>query len=326
MKRFLIIIFFIGLSITILLSSFPKQKFVEDNEIELNYADKFFEQYKFNKSINLYSDYLKKDPNNIHANLFLAKSYYEVYQYEKSKQLFLNVLNLNPNNYVAFNGLGFIMIRNNNFKYAEKLFKKSLDIKNNFNPVANIGIGISYFFNNESNKFEKLINETPKNGIYDYELYIEIGKKYYELKKVNLSNHYFDKGITISNFDKLSYIYLGETYFELGVLNKSEEIFNKLIELDKKTELSYPCPYEGLGIIYYKLGKKNDSKNMYEIAQNISNNLIYKKYNNLAKEYLNQNNIDQAIIYLKKSIESYPHDNEAKLLLSGIEDKNEKNN
>ena len=91
--------------------------------------------------------------------------------------------------------------------------------------------------------------------------------------------------------------------------------FNDVLKLNNKT---YTCPYEGLGLIYYKTGEYEKAKQNLIKSIEINPDIEYKKYNTLAKIYIEEGNINDAKELLIKSIENYPYDDEAKNLLNEI--------
>jgi len=68
-------------------------------------------------------------------------------------------------------------------------------------------------------------------------------------------------------------------------------------------------------------GKLADAKKHLQKAIDINPNIEFKKFNALAKIYIDEGRIEDAKKLLTKSIENYPYDDEAKRMLKEIEEK-----
>ncbi len=83
----------------------------------------------------------------------------------------------------------------------------------------------------------------------------------------------------------------------------------------------YTCPHEGLGLVYLRQGKVARARKSFERAIAINPDIEYKKFNELAKILIKQGERGRAIKLLKKSVENYPQDPEALLLLKKLKAK-----
>ena len=96
---------------------------------------------------------------------------------------------------------------------------------------------------------------------------------------------------------------------------KAEEHFRSALEAQPE---HYTCPYEGLGLVYLKRGEVEAAAENFQKAIAIDPNIEYRKYNELAQIYIDQGRHDEARVLLSKSIENYPYDREAQILLETL--------
>ena len=71
-------------------------------------------------------------------------------------------------------------------------------------------------------------------------------------------------------------------------------------------------------MIYYKTGDYDQAKKNLLKSIEINPDIEYRKYNTLAKIYINEGKIDEAKKLLEKSIENFPYDNEASEFLNNL--------
>ena len=135
------------------------------------------------------------------------------------------------------------------------------------------------------------------------------------LKRLDEAKEIYEHILTIDPNNKYAHAELGIVALNKDNFAQAEKYFKKSLELDSE---GYTCPYEGLGLMYYRRGKVEKAKTNLEKAIEINPNIEFKKYNALARIYLKEGKIGKARELLEKSIENYPHQSEAKELLSKI--------
>jgi tetratricopeptide (TPR) repeat protein len=226
-------------------------------------------------------------------------------------------------------GLGHIHLIKKDYKNAQKLLNYSyvnliqkLQKKERIDYIsllAPIGLGWSYSNQNEHDKSIKY---------YDFVLQIDpinflalIGKanSLSGLKKYHDANIILDKTLDIYPNNPYALSEKGLILLNLNQSNNSKDLFIEALNLENYT---YTCPYEGLGIVYYKQGDFINAKKNLDKSIEINPNIEYKKYNTLAKIYIKEGNISYAKILLNKSIQNFPYNKEAKELLKIINKKN----
>jgi len=100
-----------------------------------------------------------------------------------------------------------------------------------------------------------------------------------------------------------------------GRTEEAESGFRAAIE---EGGTAYTCPYEGLGLLYLQQGRLDVAKSHFERAIAINPDIEFKKYNGLAEIYIQEGRLDEAEALLRKSLENFPHDDEAAVLLEQV--------
>lgn len=73
-------------------------------------------------------------------------------------------------------------------------------------------------------------------------------------------------------------------------------------------------------MLYLKQGDLAKAQKSFEKAIKIDPDIEYKKYNELARIYMKEGQIEKAKELLKKSIDNFPYDDEAKKILAGLQE------
>lgn len=101
-----------------------------------------------------------------------------------------------------------------------------------------------------------------------------------------------------------------------GALDEAEASYREALET---TGTGYTCPWEGLGLVYLQRGQLDEAAQHLEQAVAINPDIEFRKYNGLARIYLSRGETAKAREMLERSIENFPHDPEAKRLLSELD-------
>ena len=109
---------------------------------------------------------------------------------------------------------------------------------------------------------------------------------------------------------------LGLVHYNRGEDALAEELMKRALELEPAR---YSCPHEGLGLVYLRQGKIQAAQEHFVHAIEISPDAEFRKYNGLARIYLGEGRLEEAERLLTKSIENYPYDDEARLLLEELQ-------
>jgi internalin A len=137
------------------------------------------------------------------------------------------------------------------------------------------------------------------------------------LRRLDEAQSIFQKVLKLDPDNQYAFAELAVIKLSQGKDAQAKEMFNKALVRDVR---NYTCPYEGLGIVYLRLGMIPEAKERLEQAIRINPDIEYKKYNALARIHMRDGHYDFAKKLLEKSIENFPHDNEAQRLLDLIQE------
>jgi len=164
---------------------------------------------------------------------------------------------------------------------------------------------------------------------------------------------HFDRVLAGDPDDTFALLGKGNSLNALGRLDRAQRLLERVLELDPKNRYAtaelalvtlnrgkvadaerlfkaalrqpggahYTCPHEGLGMVYLRAGKLDRAKASFRKAIEINPDIEYKKFNGLARILIREGKYASARRLLRKSIQNYPYDNEARKLLAAIKDR-----
>jgi tetratricopeptide (TPR) repeat protein len=109
---------------------------------------------------------------------------------------------------------------------------------------------------------------------------------------------------------------LGLVQYNRGEDERAQASFEAALAVQPER---YTCPHEGLGLVWLRQGQTEKARAAFEQAIRINPDIEYKKYNGLARILLDEGRVDEARALLVKSVENYPHDDEARALLADLD-------
>jgi len=89
-----------------------------------------FENKDYEKSIQALKDYLKDNPDDLEAHLFLGKAYFEKGELDLAQKEFEEILDGRSKHTQALYHLGLVLIEKKDYSEAKKIFEKGLKLKN----------------------------------------------------------------------------------------------------------------------------------------------------------------------------------------------------
>ena len=176
-------------------------------------------------------------------------------RYSEAKERAKNIIKTFPNDFNCWELLGIIYSKTNQFRTAEKIFKKALELA----PKA-----FSVWYN---------LAQTLKS-LGDIKSAIDGYKKCIELKPDFLN----------------AFIGLGNLYFEQGIFSKAEAIFRKIIDLNKNHA---PAHYS-LGLVLHQVGRLEEAEKSYKKSI-LLNPKLYQAYSNRAVILSTEGRFSEAI-------------------------------
>ncbi|MFN4227427.1 MAG: tetratricopeptide repeat protein, partial [Candidatus Ratteibacteria bacterium] len=181
--------------------------------------------------------------------------------YEEAERYFFEVLKINHKNYEALTELREIYFLKNDFKKAEGILKKSIEIRDNY-PKTYFILCQLYNLNGEKEKaiyyLNKLIYLLP-DDFYPYYLKGMILKQYNELEKAN-ENFEIAYSILKEKNDFYSIFNLGILLKEMNRIDEALNTFKYLIKI-KPEDVEI---MNEIGICYALKGEKEKAKKVWE--------------------------------------------------------------
>ena len=227
-------------------------------------ANLFYKNKSFKKSLPLFTELHKKDSSNTNYTYKLASIYNYLKQYKKAIPLYKEVLVKNAKNYKSHYHLAKIYRKLKIKDSVNFYLKKGLEIK----PYA-VSLNQLQAKNAFQNKNYPTVIESVKrlDSIKTATPFYQnlLGISYYQTKKPEQAKAVFTKMLTKRQLQEDTFYYLGLTHVDLKDYKTAELYFNMSI--------------------YSKRPK------------------IDKEYYQIAMLYKAQNNVKQAITFLKKSLE-----------------------
>ena len=130
------------------------------------------------------------------------------------------------------------------------------------------------------------------------------------------AQNFLERLLTLDPDNQYAMAELALVHLNKGKLDRAEVLFKAALARD--TTSRYTCPYEGLGMVYLRAGKLKQAKDHFSKAIKINPNIEFKKFNGLARIMIREGKLDRARELLRKSMENYPYDGEAKRLAESI--------
>jgi len=263
-----------------------------------------------------------------------AINLYKKGELKKAQKICLEVIHSEPNNFDFLHLLGIISFHNNNYKTADKFFKKAINIKPNIAEThINRGILLKKLkkLDDALECWKIVIKLNPKHyqaynhcGIALIELnrpeeaieswnnavkikpnfaegYNNLGNAFYELKKFDESLKNYDKAISIKPNFAEAYNNRASTFRHLNKLNSALDSCNAALEINS----SFAEAYNNRGIILTELKNLDSAVESFETAYKINPDADYllgrliTTKNNLC----NWNFFEENLAKLKNNIE-----------------------
>lgn len=195
-------------------------------------------------SMTLYSDMVKKFPENSVGYNNRGTLYLKENKYNEAESDFTNALKYNSRYAAAYNNMGLLMNGRTKYDNAIEYFNKAVELNNNY-AEAYFNMGLTYFNKNEVDK----------------------------------AIEYYKKAISIDPGFAVAYNNLGKAY---GLKEQNHEAitnFSKAIELDPE----YSTAHFNLAVAHFKTGNNSAGLNEMKTAAKLGNSgaLEFCKKNNI---------------------------------------------
>jgi len=257
-----------------------------------------FENKDYEKSIQALKDYLKDNPDDLEAHLFLGKAYFEKGELDLAQKEFEEILDGRSKHTQALYHLGLVLIEKKDYSEAKKIFEKGLKLKND-KALFHNGMGLVQMAEGDLEEadvsFRSAIFENPDVA----EFHKNLGDVSFEKDVLPIAIDEYRQALQLDSNLAGAYYNLGEAYFKSHDFNSAVESFKSAVKLDPQ----YKDAYLRLGNLYM-IDRKHypQAKVMYEEYLKIdqSNPDVYLS---LGKALYYIGDFENAIQNLKKAEE-----------------------
>lgn len=247
------------------------EKYLETNpanawEIYKELGEAQLELEQYDKAIVSFEKAVKINAQDIKINTELANAYKGAKQYQKAEETLMNLsklspedtkiyvnniirmydeagmgekaiaasrklIELEPDNADAYYNLGYMFVKQENFKDAVTEFQKAIELRPNF-EYAYTNLGYCYTklkkYKESIEVYKKLVSLNPQNG----EAWLSIGIGYMFLRNFLAALEPMQKAVEISPQSTSALFNLGVVYVNISEFNKAIQIQKRLQELD----------------------------------------------------------------------------------------------
>jgi len=253
-----------------------------------------------NTAIATYNKIIKIDSELPSVYNYIGLCYFELTDYENAEKYFkLAIEKFNDDfksQYEVYYNLGFTYQSMNNFSEAEKCYKKSMNLNDDYRFTYK-NYGYLLFQNKE---YKKSLNmfEKYNSFIEEAEVYNNIGIIYEEMGKKKLAIEAYEKSILTDKTYALAYNNLGVLYLNDKKYGDAGKLFDNAIKYDS----SFVDAYNNYASVLVIDKQYNSALDLYRRALKINpNNSVVLV--NTAKLYSYLNDINNLILILKKLVD-----------------------
>lgn len=282
-------------------------------------------QNKTDKALDVFNKALEKDKKNIPIYKNKISILLKENKDDELIECYQNLIKIDKNNVSYYNNLAIIFDRNNKKELALKTINKAIDI-NSKSEISYINKATILFDKNNKETYEKSkkplfkaleINPNNLNALF------VLGKIFYEIEEYDISIKYLNSYIALDNKNAQTHYIKGECFYKKNNFNDALESFKEVLKINP----NHIDTINTMGRIYNSLDKNNDAIEMFErtisivmsrkVDQNTKQDLSMAYYN-LGLCNRDNNNIQKAELFLKKSIELLPNFVNAQSQLAAI--------
>ncbi len=304
-----------------------KSGFLDKEAAELLFEGAFYQDLEnFDKSVQCYKKSLSIQPGYPLISYKLGWVYHSLGKYAEAEEQFNIVIQEDPNFLGVYHELGTMLDTLGRYPEAIKAYQQYLDLRPN-QPRILYNLGSTYRHHGDLKKailfLKKAIEINPEYSA----AFQNMGLSYQSLGEYDEAIKCFEEAIDLWPYFWGSYQGLSFCYLEKGMDRKAIDIMNEAVKADPR---SYK-PYMGFGVLYKKMGRKDKAIEKYSKALSFSPgnpdilfNLALvqesdpqakiktlkkvieiqpnaKHYAALGRAYVDLEQWDQALIFLKKA-------------------------
>lgn len=268
-------------------------------------ADSLYSLGNYAEAINMYSKV-----GDERSSLQIARAYNASGNYEKAITQYLSVIKNNSENVLSKFELGKLYDKTKKWDVAYVLFKELTESKE-ANPEFYYYLGKVYLKKTDFDEAIEVLNKAIEmDNTHLRSIYL-LGKHYVQVEEPSNAVEIINLGLNVAPNDVALLNLKALAHFNNGFYDKSAPLFKKLLELGEEK----PFVFKKLGYSHFKNLDLEKAKEAYKSLSAIPN---YKAdaYYGMSEVFMEEQQLDSAEIYMKKSIAErrYIYDEEYKTL------------
>ena len=230
------------------------------------------QENKLDQAIYYYDEVIKKNKENLQANLYLGIVYAQQKKFTEAKKQFQKILNTNPSNFDALNNLALVHRDLNEIDKSIDCFKKVIEVNSNFITPYN-NLSILYQNIKKYSEAEKILIKALSIEPNNLETKLNLAILYKDIFKFEKSKKLFLEILDKVPNNLIALINYGNLLKNTENKKESEECFKKAIDINPK----YFPAYNNLLVLYERTNQNDKLKELIDKAE------IYFKNNETLK-------------------------------------------
>ncbi len=281
-------------------------------------------------------------PNDIDTMTLMGNIYFEVSEYEEAADIYHRVLKVSPENppvlynlasallktgdefaaveylkkaatfdrigdvaHRAYNRLGTIYMKRNDYKRAEEMLKQAVNIRPG-DPRNRYNLGVALMKQGRKDRAAEELREAERLGEKDTDMLENVGDAYLTMKDYDRGLETFEKLADLNSRNVRVLSRLGEIYYEQGNLDRAYEAYRKIATIEPATE-NARVAWLNMGSILDDTQRYGDAIDAYEKALTLDPK-DHRAWYLMGISYKNANQPEGAIRAWKKASELKPSD------------------
>ncbi len=250
------------------------------------------------EAIKYYKEAIRLDPRDSSIYVDIGNVYANMSDYSEALRWIREAARMEPDRSYIYANMGRVYENMGSYDEAIKRYEESLRV-NVYNSESYLGLGNVYSKQRKYDKAIKMYKEAIRIEPYVPESYYGLGIIYRKQRNYSEAIKCYKEAIRINPTYSNIYVYIGDVYGEQGNYSEAMRWYKESIK--KIPPNRFFCPYEGLGLVYRKLGKASQAEeNFLTMVKRQPFN--YESYYNLARYYYQVGKIDKAIYNVEKAL------------------------
>jgi tetratricopeptide (TPR) repeat protein len=258
-------------------------------------ARRYLREENYSTAIKVCNDLIRINPNNYEPYYDLGAIYNALGKYDHALEYYKKALKLNPSKSLIYSDIGNTYGDKGQYRESIKWYEKAIEVDPGVcDYYTYLGEVYENFgeYRDALRWYHKAIEVDDK----DSDSYYDIGRIYKDMGNYDEAVKWHKKAISIDAKNTKAYYGLGMVYEEMGRYDEAEKFYKEAVKIDpeefrayfglgnisssryrfdeakmwynKSISKSPPqrfilCPYEGLGLVYLKLGQPQEAEEVF---------------------------------------------------------------